>query len=230
LDVLAQWILGNADAPFDQAGPKFFSGVREMIVQRQLQDGSWTPGSQLATLRRWPKPAADQATTMWAALALAADASGGRNFSAEIAKARQYVEQQPPQPQYREWLAARLLFEARTGTAAAAVPLRDQLLQAVNADGGVAWEAAGSSDPYTTGLVLYVLAEPSLQTDAAPLARAGKFLVSSQQPDGSWLTPARNISKTTDPARLAARDEIYQYWGTGWAALGLLATLPAPGP
>jgi len=84
----------------------------------------------------------------------------------------------------------------------------------------------GPSDAYTTGLVLFALGASGLKVDQHAMEQARKHLLSTQQADGSWLTPARNISQTTVPERLAARDEIYHYWGTGWAALGLLATLP----
>ncbi len=49
-----------------------------------------------------------------------------------------------------------------------------------------------------------------------------------QRSDGSWITASKNISNTTDPERLKARDEIYHYWGTAWATLGLLESLAMP--
>jgi hypothetical protein len=50
-----------------------------------------------------------------------------------------------------------------------------------------------------------------------------------QQSDGSWQTPAKNFTKSTDPERLKVRDEIYHYWGTAWVAIGLLETLGKSG-
>ena len=64
---------------------------------------------------------------------------------------------------------------------------------------------------------------------SAIIREARKYLLASQQPDGSWLTPSKNISNTTVPERLKVRDEIYHYWGTAWAVLGLLETLPTSG-
>jgi len=40
-------------------------------------------------------------------------------------------------------------------------------------------------------------------------------------------TVSNRITKATDPEPLKMRDMIYHTWGTGWAALGLLETLPA---
>ena len=72
--------------------------------------------------------------------------------------------------------------------------------------------------------------------DAAENLAVGEFyngalnlMERMQLSDGSWLTQSRNISNTTVPERLAARDEIYHYWGTAWATLGLLETLHGPG-
>jgi len=63
----------------------------------------------------------------------------------------------------------------------------------------------------------------------AILHGARKFLLSTQQTDGSWLTPSRNITKSVEPERLKARDEIYHYWGTAWVAIGLLESLNQSG-
>jgi hypothetical protein len=51
------------------------------------------------------------------------------------------------------------------------------------------------------------------------------FLLASQQSDGSWKTEPKYISGATTPEQLATRAEIYHYWGTSWAVLGLLSTL-----
>ena len=81
------------------------------------------------------------------------------------------------------------------------------------------------SDSLTTGLAIYVLALVRAGDDITVIRNARAFLLSSQQPDGSWLTPSRNITKSNEPERLKARDEIYHYWGTAWAAIGLLESL-----
>lgn len=86
-----------------------------------------------------------------------------------------------------------------------------------------------SSDPFTTGLALYVLSRIGPENDATVKSLACHYLLHSQHSDGSWPTVAKNFTKSTDPERLKARDEIYHYWGTAWAAIGLMETLkPAP--
>ena len=101
------------------------------------------------------------------------------------------------------------------------------LLAVCNSDGGWGWQQDVPSDPYTTGLVTYALIRTSTGSDQDVIQAARRYLAATQQPDGSWLTQSKNISNTTDPERLKARDEIYHYWGTAWAALGLLESLPA---
>ena len=75
--------------------------------------------------------------------------------------------------------------------------------------------------------MVYVLSKVGGLDDPAVIRDARKYLLNCQQADGSWLTPSKNITKTEVPERLKARDEIYHYWGTAWAVIGLLETLPA---
>ena len=223
LDVLGQLLLAHQDVTDDPDSKAFRAGLRDMIQRMQLPDGTWTPGIQFASMRRWPKTAADQTTTMWAAMALL---ESDPVTSPAIAGAANYLTQQRAQPDNTEWLATRLLYEHRLGTTEASRNSRDHLLAAQKSDGGWSWELAGESDPYTTGLTLYVLAKVEESDHLLQISNARHYLLTTQQPDGSWVTPAKNISNTTVPERLQARGEIYHYWGTAWAVLGLLETLP----
>lgn len=229
LDVLGQLLLGNHGAASVLSQTEFREGAIGLMSQIQLADGSWTPGNQFATMRRWPLPAANQATTMWATLALTAYEAPGAKRSPAIEKAVAYQRQQPPNPDNREWLATRLLFDRTFGSADEVAQGRQQLLDARNSDGGWGWEKGVSSDSFTTGLAIYALAKARAGEDAAVIREAREFLIASQQSDGSWLTPSKNITKSTEAERLKARDEIYHYWGTAWAAIGLLETLEKPG-
>ena len=92
--------------------------------------------------------------------------------------------------------------------------LRQQLLDVRNSDGGWGWEKDVPSDSLTTGLAIYVLAKVRAGDDSTIFRDARQWLLKSQQSDGSWLTPSKNITKSTEPERLKARDEIYHYWGT----------------
>lgn len=229
LDVLGQLLLGNHGGASVLSQAEFRDGAIDVLNRHQAADGSWPPGQQFATMRRWPLPAANQATTMWTTLALAAYDAPGAKRSDVIEKAIAYQRQQPAQPDNREWLATRLLFEKQFGSADEVAKLRQQLLDARNSDGGWGWEKGVPSDSLTTGLAIYVLAKIRAGDDAAVFRVARQFLLTSQQPDGSWRTPSKNITKSTDAERLKARDEIYHYWGTAWVAIGLLETLGQSG-
>jgi hypothetical protein len=130
LDVLGQLLLGSDQTAQDSTAEpgrnidgsdhhEFHRGVIELMNRLQLADGSWTPGNQLATMRKWSLPAANQATTMWATLALEAYHARDQRSpkqSEQIERAVAYQRQQPPQAGNREWLATRLLFERQFGT------------------------------------------------------------------------------------------------------------------
>lgn len=224
MDILAQLILGRRSATEDAPSKEFRVELQALMRMSQLADGTWPPGKTLNTLRRWTKPIAEQTTTMWTALALTCETQVQDSLP-HVAKIRELLQQQPQQPENYEWLAKRLLFEHRLGTADATAKLREQLCAARNSDGGWGWEKQVPSDAYTTGMALVVLAEVGVGAHPEVIMQTRRYLLTAQQPDGSWLTPAKHISNSTDPKRLKARDEINGYWGTGWAAMGLLATL-----
>ena len=225
LDVLGQLLLGNQATTSVLSQVEFHHGVIDLMNQNQLTDGSWMPGQQFATMRRWSLPTANQTTTMWATLALAACETPGSKRSATIEKALAYERQQLPNPENREWLATRVLFDRQFGSDDEVSQRHQKLLDARNDDGGWGWEKGVPSDSFTTGMVIYVLAKVKAADDSTVLRDARRFLLASQQSDGSWLTPSKNITKSTEPERLSARDEIYHYWGTAWVVIGLLETL-----
>lgn len=229
LDVLGQILLGGSGSKSPLTEAEFRQGVIDLMQQIQLPDGSWTPGNQFATMRRWSLSTANQTTTMWAAIALASADGLESKHAAAVEKAVAYLRQQPGDPENREWLATRLLFELRFGSADQVAHWRRLLLDARQSDGGWGWEKGVPSDALTTGLAIYVLSKLGSSDEGSVVQDARQFLLSTQQPDGSWLTPATNITKSTEPERLLARDEIYHYWGTAWAVIGLLETLTRPG-
>jgi len=124
LDVLGQLLLGSHGGTSVLSQAEFRDGAIDVLNRHQTADGSWPPGQQFATMRRWPLPAANQATTMWATLALAAYDAPGAKRSDGVEKAIAYQRQQPAQPDNREWLATRLLFEKQFGSADDVAKLR----------------------------------------------------------------------------------------------------------
>src|SRR5882757_9599966 len=177
------------------AQPEFRDGVIDMMSQTQLADGSWTPTVQLTGML-WTLPMAHQATTIWSTLALASYDTPDPKRSASIEKALAYLRQQTPNFDNREWLAMRLLFERRFGSDEEVAKLRQQLLDAQNGDGAWEWEKGVPSDALTTGLAIYVLAKVRAGDDSSVFRDARQWLLASQQSDGSWLTPAKNFTKS----------------------------------
>jgi hypothetical protein len=229
LEALGPLLIASQGTASVLTQPEFRDGVIDLMSQIQLADGSWTPGGQFTGMRRWTLPTANQSTTMWTTLALASYDTPDPKRSASIQKAIAYQRLQTPNPDNREWLAMRLLFERRFGSDEEVAKLRQQLLDARNGDGAWGWEKGVPSDALTTGLAIYVLAKARAGVDSSVFRDARKWLLASQQSDGSWLTPAKNFTKSIDPKRLIVRDEIYHYWGTAWAVIGLLETLGKSG-
>jgi len=225
LEALGPLLIASQGTASVLTQPGFRDGVIDLMSQIQLADGSWTPGGQFTGMRRWTVPTPNQATTMWTTLALASYDTPDPKRSASIRKAVTYQRQQTPNPDNREWLAMRLLFERRFGSDEGVKKLRQHLLGARNSDGGWGWEKGVPSDSLTTGLAIYVLAKVRAGDDSSVFRDARKWLLASQQSDGSWQTLAKNFTKSVDPERPQVRDEIYHYWGTAWAVIGLLETL-----
>jgi hypothetical protein len=130
-----------------------------------------------------------------------------------------------------EQLVVRLLVEKIHGTAERTQQRRQDLLGRQNADGGWSYHPVlgKGSDAFATGQSLYALARAGTNPGDSALAKARAFLLQTQQSDGSWLVPTSAIHELSGKAaRDAKTDGIYQYWGTAWAVLGLLETLPMP--
>lgn len=75
------------------------------------------------------------------------------------------------------------------------------------------------SDALATGQTLYVLSMVGVPPQELAIQRALAFLVRTQTKDGSWRVPIRS-QKNSGTA--------LSHYGTGWAAIGIMQTLPAP--
>jgi hypothetical protein len=132
-----------------------------------------------------------------------------------------------------ERLVLRLLIARKFGRPGNADERLKELLARQAADGG--WSANPEvhqpSDAFATGQSLYALclAGGGDQKAKAAIGRACKFLLTMQENDGSWIVPTTAFHPSSGrPARDKKTDAVYTYWGTAWATLGLLHTLPVP--
>ena len=112
--------------------------------------------------------------------------------------------------------------------------IQNEIIKRQRGDGG--WSsvfAANMSDVLATGQALFALQpfadEPAT---AQAIARAQRWLITTQREDGGWPIDITHISQIdrSAPAKAKSFKEatgIYTFWGSAWATLGLLHTLPA---
>jgi hypothetical protein len=228
LDTMSQVILARdrsipwPDKPAEKReGADHLQTLWEYIVERQKEDGSWSPEGQLTS--------PPEVTTRWALLALASRDGSGEASMASRQRASAYLNKSQPD-ESTEALLLRLLVERRFGEPSRAAELREELLRRQNPDGGWAYQKGGrSSDAFATGQALYALSEEGLKADMLTVQRGWQFLLRTQREDGSWVVPTSAIhigkgQRTTDDW-IKKTDEIYTYWGSAWATIGLLYTL-----
>ncbi len=246
VDTISQMLLGrDRRSSWREKPPRHFKTVDpyetlfEILLERQNEDGSWPPEGQLTT--------PPEITTAWALLALESrvdhkdDPSTGldpkSDLGDELAGQLKTLEQRIPESRARavkflngvkphatnEARILRVMLEpildVREGGKAT---LRETLISAQKPDGG--WSNlldAPESDAFATGQTLYALSQIGEPTDSPVIDRARRFLLDSQSDDGIWHVPA-------DRVRIGKRseslDEVFSYWGTAWASIGLLRT------
>ncbi len=190
-------------------------GFRDHLLKNQQPDGSWTPGGQLPLLKR-PERERKEVTTMWAVLAL--KSSGADDAAIVEAEKRALAFLSAAQPgKSAEWLALQVLGKKERGENIEAE--LDALLKTQNADGGWAWLSGEASDALGTGLALYAAAIIGTSISHPAVQRAFDFLKRTQQADGSWPVPS---TRANDKNKVRATSI---YWGTAWAAVGVLEFL-----
>ncbi len=205
----------------------------------QEADGSWKSNSTLP-----PVGDVTEVRTMQVLLALAAAQDRGLLDTAGWTAARDralawlgkhtFLDQ-------NQSLNLRLLVAKRFGKPEEVQALAKQLLQQQEVDGGWSQTRPGAGealkdyddkkadpapakaekcpcDALATGQTLYALTLAGLDPEQPALQRARAYLVRTQTKDGSWRVPIRSQKNSGNAL---------SHFGTGWAALGLMQTLPA---
>jgi ankyrin repeat protein len=156
--------------------------------------------------------------------------------TARVARARAWLL--AAEPRTTEDRAYRLLGLTWTGASA---DVRQQAARALLAeqreDGGWSELPGRESDAYSTGEVLVALGEGAglAATDSA-YQRGLRFLVGTQQPDGSWhvasrLHPPAPVSPPyVETGFPYGHDQFVSMMGTNWATAAMLRALPAKAP
>lgn len=88
-----------------------------------------------------------------------------------------------------------------------------------------------AGDAYATGSAVYALRGSGMPVDHPAFRKAVKFLVSTQQDDGSWFvkTRSRPIQTFFDNGDPGGPSQFISFTATNWAVLALLETLPRKG-
>ncbi|MEE8524548.1 MAG: prenyltransferase/squalene oxidase repeat-containing protein [Thermoanaerobaculia bacterium] len=214
-DGMAQLILGRP-AAMDGAYVEGFDALTELVAGRQKADGSWKAGGQLPDQRR-PESETHRVSTAWAVLALASLDEPGEAVDRGRARIDGWIEA-GAEGESHEWLVVRLLYADRFGDEGLERELFDQLAAEQNSDGGWSWLRGEASDAFATGQSLYALGLLGRVPGDPVVRRARQFLLDTQEEDGTWfvrstLSEGKGVTPTS------------RYWGTGWAAIGLLSTL-----
>jgi squalene-hopene/tetraprenyl-beta-curcumene cyclase len=215
-DTVAQMLLGR-EPPGEGGEPAWVTSFAQCLADAQTADGSWTPGGQLPGQKR-PKRETQEVSTMWAMLALFTVKDEAGEFRPRIDKARQWLGSET-NGKSSEWWAARLLVERAIGESTQADSRRKALLERQRADGGWGWLTGDESDALGTGIVLYALAQDGVPANDPAIAKARAFLVQTQRDDGSWAVKGTKENKKDKVEATSV------FWGTNWAAIGLMESL-----
>lgn len=207
--------------------------LTRFIVEAQQADGSWKPANQYASMQRRELSEAAEHSTLLILLSLGVDQTDRTTADAARLKAAAFVEKHPP-AEAAETLVYRALYQQRFGAESDANALRAEIVKLQQPDGGWAWKIGETqSDPLATGEVLYLLQQSPAGAFAKAITRGQSWLLTRQREDGSWPIDITRISKMDRSGEAKARSfkaatDIYIYWGTAWATIGLLHAVPPP--
>ena len=224
LEEAALMILAMPDRPAPE--------LTKLLAADQKPDGTWNPAGQFSTMQKRGMPDAQANSTRLSLLALGMSQPTKTEADAARTKAAAML-QKKDQPTATESLVYHTLYARRFGEPDDADALRVQLIKLQRGDGG--WSSfigENMSDPLATGQVLYALQPSSSDPHTAEtITRAQTWLLKTQRDDGSWPIDITHISKMDRSAPANAKSfknatEIYHFWGTSWATIGLLQGVP----
>jgi Ankyrin repeats (3 copies)/Squalene-hopene cyclase C-terminal domain/Ankyrin repeat len=191
-----------------------------LLARMQLRDGSWRYGPP-----RVPIMSSDFSATASAIRSLQAFGSpiDAEELNARIARATTWLQTNVPVTTEDKVFRLFGLHWAKSDAAllSAAVTL---LRNDQNPDGGWSQLRGLNSDAYATGQVLVVLHEAgSVRTDDPQYQRGVRYLLETQESDGSWLVHKRAvpINGYFESGFPHGKFQFISYAGTCWAAMAL---------
>lgn len=221
-DVVSQLLFGRpalSKPPSDQE-KKWIIEMSLHLLEGQQAEGNWKAGGQLPGQKR-PLRETEEVTTMWTLFALNATRAKDEAVRTADKKGADWLKDKTAGIS-TEWWAVKMLWAYGREDAAVAKACREKLLQSQHKDGGWGWLLADGSDALGTGIALHALFRDGVGRDDESVRRAIEFLRKTQGDDGSWSV------KGTKQSRRDHVEPTATYWGTCWAVIAMLESLPAP--
>lgn len=220
IEGLSQFLLGTIprEGEVQRAALAKFPAL---IASKQEVGGSWAAGGQLPTQKR-PKAETAEVSTMWALLALGKAGQGDPAVEAARKRAAAVLAGSQLTGKSTEWHVMRLLVDRREGREKETRRRTEALLALQNEDGGWSWRTGDASDALATGQALWGLSEAGVPHRHDAIRRAWSFLARTQDEDGAW--PVRSTKASEQEEELPTS----VFWGSAWAVIGILETLPPP--
>ncbi len=187
-------VLAQAESARPTRTPEKLQAVLELQLGGQQAWGGW---NFIGQIQDRPTAEANEATTMWAILALSTRQPGEETLQKSRARARAWLAKNQTSGD-NESAALRLTLERKFGDPGKALSLLDELKARQNADGGWSWSKKRTSDPYATGQSLYALGLAGLSGDDPTVQKAWKYLLGFQRDNGSWLAPTKKAKGGND--------------------------------
>lgn len=225
-DGLSQQLLARVEYPTGEARKAAWSNYVDLVTAVQSADGSWKPAGQLPGQKRMLAETTD-VSAVWHTLALTgelateSDATRKETLKNSVDAATKKFNTRK-EAASTEWYVVRLLLALELGDDPAVAAATKELLAIQKPDGSWGWLKSDPGDALATGMALYALVrstEAPTQTEQA-IQSATRFLIETQREDGSWAVKGTKEKKKTKVEETAV------YWGTTWAAIALLETLP----
>jgi hypothetical protein len=212
----------------DAVSPDEHRRIAGHLLRHQEGDGSWAWSSAPAKNRPPPVFESDEVVTLLAYIDLGpqvpADPAAASPARDGRARAATWLERQK-HGESTQARALQLFRDVREGKSPTKLERGiERLLGLQREDGGWGQERGLDSDAYATGQALYFLSLAGVSSDRAEVRRAVAFLAANQREDGSWPMTSRAhpwATPMTNPVPIT-------YFGSAWATLGLMRSLPAP--
>lgn len=214
---VAQLLLARDSGEADSTQAAVYNELALLLGNDQEPDGSWKPGGQLPSQKR-PQSETATVSTAWISLAMLSSEQASQQTET-LQRAAAQIEDSPTGTSI-EMHVVRLLLAVARADADARSRMIKQLRTLQHDDGSWGWLIDDPGDALGTGMSLYALARAGVDRSDPMITAAQRFLLTSQQENGSWEV------KGTKANKQKRVEETAVYWGTTWAALGLMASLP----